>query len=191
MRLSNCICTDSKVNGVPFSAKIIEPKGNNNARTLRKLKRICYIVVHNTGNSSPSAGDENHAVYLQNVENADRDYISWHITVDCDSATQHAPFNEVTYHAGDGANGRGNAEGIGIEICENKNYPQAEENGIKIICALMKEFDIPIERVLPHRYFAPKKKLCPHLILKDQKHWRSNWCAFQARVMREYEEIYG
>ena len=191
MRLNNHICTDKCVCGVPFSAKIIKPCGANNARVLKKLRKINYICVHNTGNTSISAGDEAHASYLQNVENVDKDYVSWHITVDCDSATQHLPFDEMGYHAGDGSTGSGNAESIGIEICENKNYPQAEINGIKIICALMHEYKIPIERVLPHRYFAPRKKLCPHLILKSQKHWRSNWCSFQARVMREYEEMFG
>jgi hypothetical protein len=190
MNLTDYICRDKAVNGVNFAAKIISPRGKNNARTMEKLRGIKYIVVHNTGNSAATAGDESHASYMQNVENADKDYVSWHITVDSDSATQHLPFNEVGYHAGDG-NGSGNHEGIGIEIAENKNYPACEQNGIKIICALMHDFNIPIDRVLPHRYFSPVKKLCPSRILRQQGTWQADWKAFQTRITAEYNAIYG
>lgn len=190
MKLDKYVCKDTVVNGVKFTAKIVNPKGKNNVRSLEKLRGINYITVHNTGNSSATAGDENHAVYLQNVEDADSAYVSWHITVDADSATQHLPFDEVGFHAGDGK-GNGNRESIGIEIAENKNYPKCEANGIKIICALMKQFNIPIERVKPHRYFATNKKLCPWRILKSQATWEKDWAGFQYKIMFVYNSIYG
>ncbi len=189
MNLENHVCKDSIVNGVKYTAKIVESKGIKNVRTLEKLKGINYIVVHNTGNSAPSAGDEMHAIYIQNVENADKDCVSWHLTVDDDSATQHLPFDEVGYHAGDGK-GVGNTQGIGIEIAENKDYPNCEANGIKLICALMHEYNIPIERVLPHRYFATNKKLCPGRILKSQATWERDWKVFQNRILQEYVRLY-
>ena len=147
MNLKNHVCTDKSVNSIKFTADLIEPKGKNNARTLQKLKADPFIVVHNTGNTSQNAGDENHADYLQNVENADTTYVSWHITVDADSATQHLPFDEVGYHAGDGS-GNGNRRGIGIEIAENRDYAVSEANGIKIICALMHDYKVPIDSYL-------------------------------------------
>jgi N-acetylmuramoyl-L-alanine amidase CwlA/peptidoglycan hydrolase-like protein with peptidoglycan-binding domain len=180
---------ENTINGVKYTEKIIEPSGIANVRTLKPMNPK-YIIVHNTGNAAASAGDEAHAVYLQNLEKADKEYVSWHVTVDCDSATQHLPFNEMGYHAGDGAEGDGNQNGIGIEIAENKDYPAAEENGIKIICHLMKEFGITIDRVWPHRKFARNKKLCPHLILKSQATWEKDWSAFRSRIMEEYEKLY-
>lgn len=189
MNLVDNVCNDKEVNGIPFSAKIVSPKGAANARTLKKLRSKSYIVVHNTGNTASSAGDEAHANYIQNVENADTSYVSWHITVDCDSATQHLPFDEVGFHAGDGK-GDGNYASIGIEIAENKNYEQAEQNAIRIICALMKKFNISVDNVLPHRFFATNKKLCPHKILKSQNTWNSDWKKFQEKVATIYDNIY-
>lgn len=189
MNLVDNICKDDKVNGIPFKAKIISPKGATNARTLKKLRSKSYIVVHNTANTAPSACDEAHANYLQNVENADTSYVSWHITVDCDSATQHLPFDEVGFHAGDGK-GDGNYASIGVEIAENKNYNQAEQNGIRIICALMRRFNITVDKVLPHRYFASNKKLCPRKILRSQNTWQSDWKKFQQKVEAMYDTIY-
>lgn len=190
MNIQNHICTDNTVNGVPFEARIIRGKGEKNSRTFRKLLGINYICVHNTGNSSFTAGADNHSSYMQNVENSDKDYLSWHITVDAQKAIQHIPFDEVTWHAGDGSNGNGNTQAISIEIAENKDYPQCEENAIKVICALMKEYSIPIERVQPHRYFSPVNKLCPWKILKTQSTWKSDWKAFQERILSEYNRLY-
>lgn len=181
MNIINGVIQDSTIAGIKFTAKILTPKGVRNARTLVPLNQPLHIIVHNTGNTDFSAGDEAHAAYAQSVENADQTYLSWHFTVDADSITQHLPLNEHGWHAGDG-NGIGNMNGIGIEIAENKDYPACEANGIKLIQALMEQFNIPLDRVQPHRKFSSVKKLCPWRILKSQATWESDWKAFQQRI---------
>lgn len=190
MNIQNGIIQDSNIGGVPFTPMIVTPKGKRNVRTLKQLLTSDhdpeYIVVHNTGNAASTANDAAHSRWLQNVENADVQYVSVHMFVDKDSCVQTCPLNEVTYNAGDGGSGKGNARSLSIEICENDDYPAAESNGIKLVVAFMKQFNIPIDRVQPHRYFASNKKLCPHRILKSQATWESDWKKFQQRIMAVY-----
>lgn len=180
----NGIIKDKYINGLKVNVDIIKSKGIANVRTLRPMKPL-GLTIHNTGNSGKNSGDENHALYLQNVENADSAYVSWHITVDENSMTQHLPFNECGYHAGDGANGYGNSKTIGIEIAEasNQNYAKCEENAIKVIRYLMKEYGFKIENIQPHRKYSSIRKLCPWRILKTEKDWQKNWKAFQDRIV--------
>ena len=177
-----------KLNGVEFFNKIVAPKGKENVRTLEKMVPK-YLVVHNTANTASGADDLSHAKYLQNLEDADKTYVSWHLTVDSDSCTKHLPFEEQGYHAGDGK-GRGNTQGIGIEITENKDYSKAEDNALNVICFLMKAYNITTDRVLPHRYFATSKKLCPRKILMSQATWQKDWSVFQKRIEERYKLLY-
>ena len=187
MKISNGIVQDSSIGGVPLVSMIVSPSGKNNVRTLKSLSTSdgnpYYIVVHNTGNPAASATARAHYSWLQGVETNESSYVSVHFFVDENEVVQTCPVNEITYHAGDGSTGKGNSQGLSIEICENKNYEAAEANAIKVIKAFMEYFNIPIERVQPHRYFAPNKKLCPHLILKSESSWKSNWSAFQQRIL--------
>lgn len=177
-----------KINGVAFYDKTVIPKGKKNVRTLEKMVPK-YLVVHNTANTASGADDLSHAKYLQNLEDADKTYVSWHLTVDSDSCTKHLPFEEQGYHAGDGK-GRGNTQGIGIEIAENKDYSKAEDNALNVICFLMKAYNITTDRVLPHRYFATSKKLCPRKILMSQATWQKDWSVFQKRIEERYKLLY-
>lgn len=181
MEIKEGIIEDKTIQGIKFEHKVIKPKGKANARTLTPITKPIYIVVHNTANTSPTAGADNHAIYMQNIENADKTYLSWHFTVDESKIIQHLPLTEHGWHSGDG-NGKGNKNGIAIEIAENKNYKKCEENAIKLIVELMNEFKVPIDRIQPHRYFAASKKLCPRNILKSEKTWKSDWKAFQSRI---------
>ncbi len=187
MIISNGIVQDKTIGGVPLVSSIVSPKGSRNVRTLKPLSTSDgnprYIVVHNTGNSASSADARAHYSWLQGVEDNDSSYVSVHFFVDEDEVIQTCPITEITYHAGDGSTGKGNSQGLSIEICENHNYQKAEQNAIQVIRALMDYFGIPIDRVQPHRYFAPNKKLCPHLILGSESAWRSNWSAFQQRIL--------
>jgi N-acetylmuramoyl-L-alanine amidase len=124
------IIQDKFIDGIPVKLAIIEPSGNANVRILIPMTQIIGITNHNTGNSSPGATAESHAKYFQNVENADQNYVSAHLFVDCDCIIQILPLNEIAYHAGDGK-GNGNYHTLSIEICENKNNEVAEDNAKK------------------------------------------------------------
>ena len=65
-----------------------------------------------------------------------------------------------TWHCGDGKGKYGitNSNSIGIEICINSdgNYNIAFQNAVELTKHLMKELNIPIERVVRH-YDASRK----------------------------------
>lgn len=164
-----------EIYGVPVTVNLVEPKGKRNVRTFMPLKEPYYISVHDTQNYASSAGDEMHAKYIQNVENEDSAYVSWHITVDEDSITQHIPLFELTYNSG---SKWGNKCTISIEICVNGDFSKAMENALKVIIFLQEELCIPNEKVKPHYYFADNKKLCPKHILISESKAESNWGIF-------------
>ena len=99
-----------------------------------------YITIHDTANKSKGAGAEMHNRYVHNVAPNP----SWHFTVDDKAIYQHLPLNENGWHAGDGTNGTGNRQSIGIEICENRdgNRAQAEKNAAWLTAKLLKDFGL-------------------------------------------------
>ena len=161
------IIQDKEIDGIPVKIAIVQPRGKANVRTLVKMREVIGITNHNTANTAPTAGDEAHARYLQNVENADSAYVSVHLFVDDDSITQCVPLDEMCYHAGDG-NGNGNRKTIAIEICENRNYTKAEENAQKLNAALLLTY--PNLKIFKHQDWSGK--FCPRKILARPNGWQ-------------------
>ncbi|MGM8213930.1 peptidoglycan recognition protein family protein [Virgibacillus sp. W0430] len=122
-----------------------------------------YITVHNTANTSKGANAEMHSRYLLN--GASGRSVGWHYTVDDQGIYQHLPTNENGWHAGDGSNGKGNRQSIGIEICENKDgyFEKAIKNAQALIKQLMQEHNIPLSNVVTHKHWSGKN--CPRLLL--------------------------
>ena len=173
------IIQDKEIDGIRVNIAIVQPRGKRNVRTLVKMKEIIGITNHNTANTAPTADDEAHARYLQNVENADSAYVSVHLFVDDDSITQCVPLDEFCYHAGDG-NGDGNRKTIAIEICENRNYPQAEANAQKLNAALLLTY--PNLKVFKHQDWSGK--FCPRKILARP----NGWAEFTAGIAKLVED---
>lgn len=117
------------------------------------------IVVHNTANDA-SANNEIKYMISNNNE------VSFHIAVDDKEAVQGIPFDRNTWNAGDG-NGKGNREGISVEICYSKSggdrFIKAEQNAAKLIAQLLKERGWGIDKVTKHQDYS--KKYCPHRTL--------------------------
>lgn len=153
------IIQNKEIFGIPVKINIIEPSGNRNVRTLIPMNEVIGQTAHNTGNTHPTAGDEMHAKYFQNVEDADQYYVGAHIFVDEDSLTQLIPLNEVVYHAGDGF-GDGNRKTISVEICESKNYEKCEHNGKLVLASLNMYYGGDL---FPHMKW--NGKYCPRRIL--------------------------
>ncbi|MEI3508731.1 MAG: N-acetylmuramoyl-L-alanine amidase [Bacilli bacterium] len=118
------------------------------------------IVVHNTANDA-SANNE-----ISNMINNNNE-VSFHIAVDDKEAVQGIPLNRNAWHAGDGNKGKGNREGIAIEICYSKSggdrFIKAEQNAAKLIAQLLKERNWGIDKVTKHQDYS--KKYCPHRTL--------------------------
>ena len=130
-----------------------------------------YIAVHNAGNAGATGKTNAHYVVNQN------EYKSWHFTIGNEEIYQHLPITESGWHAGDGVNGKGNRESIGVEIAEVYG---AERTAVKFIAELMKATSIGIENVLPHKYFSGKN--CPRLILP-------HWDRFIDDIKKELGEV--
>ena len=173
------IIQDEEIDGIPIKIAIVQPKGLPNVRTMTKMREVIGITNHNTANTAPTAGDEAHARYLQNVENADSAYVSVHLFVDDDSITQCVPLDEMCYHAGDGG-GDGNRKTIAIEICENRNYEKAEENARKLNAALLLTY--PHLKIFKHQDWSGK--FCPRKILARPNGWQE----FTAGIVKLVED---
>lgn len=120
---------------------------------------LTRIVVHNTANDA-SANNEVKYMITNNNE------VSFHIAVDDVEAVQGIPFDRNTWNAGDGK-GKGNMEGLSIEICYSKSggerFIKAEQNAAKLIAQLLKERGWGIDRVTKHQDY--NGKYCPHRTL--------------------------
>lgn len=117
------------------------------------------IVVHNTANDASAA---NEIAYMTNNNNE----TSFHYAVDDKQIVQGIEENRNAWHASDG-NGKGNREGIAIEICYSKSggdrFIKAEQNAVDLIVDILKRYDWGIDKVTKHQDYT--NKYCPHRTL--------------------------
>ena len=122
------------------------------------------IVIHNTANDASAANEI--AYMLSNSKET-----SFHFAVDDKEIVQGIDLNRNAWHASDG-NGKGNREGIAIEICYSKSggerWLKALENAAELTAKLLKDYGWGIDRVTKHADYTDKH--CPHRIL-DEYGW--------------------
>ena len=122
------------------------------------------IVIHNTANDASAANEI--AYMLSNNKET-----SFHFAVDDKEIVQGIELNRNAWHASDG-NGKGNREGIAIEICYSKSggerWLRALENAAELTAKLLKDYGWGIDRVTKHADYTDKH--CPHRIL-DEYGW--------------------
>lgn len=118
------------------------------------------IVVHNTAND---ASARNEIAYMIGNDQE----VSFHYAVDDKEVVQGIPENRNAWHCGDGASGKGNREGVAIEICYSKSggdrFIQAEKNAVDLIVSLLKKYNWGIDKVTKHQDYSGK--YCPHRTL--------------------------
>jgi hypothetical protein len=108
----------------------ILPLGSPN-RPATKLPAVgpLFIVVHETGNSSPGADAPFHIRFLRSAE-ARQNLVSYHFSVDDRVIVQGLPLDEIGFHAGDGCDNPttdiGCFRSIGIEGCINAGADEAK-----------------------------------------------------------------
>lgn len=117
------------------------------------------IVVHNTANDASAI---NEIAYMTN-----NDYeTSFHYAVDDRMIVQGIEENRNAWHASDG-NGKGNREGIAIEICYSKSggdrFIKAEQNAVDLIVDILKRYGWSVNKVTKHQDYT--NKYCPHRTL--------------------------
>ena len=135
------------------------------------------IVVHNTAND---ASARNEVSYM--IRNTNQ--VSFHYAVDDKEIVQGIPTNRNSWNAGDGANGKGNREGISIEICYSKSggdrFIKAEQNAVKFIAKLLKQYGWGIDKVTKHQDYSGK--YCPHRTLD------MGWDRFIDMIKKEMDD---
>ena len=135
------------------------------------------IVVHNTAND---ASAENEVSYMT----SNKLKKSFHYAVDDIQAIQAVPENRNSWNAGDG-NGKGNREGISIEICYSKSggvkFTKAESNAVLLIVSILKRYKWDVDKVTKHQDYSGK--YCPHRTLD------LGWARFLNLILKEMEEM--
>lgn len=120
------------------------------------------IVVQNTANNASAANEINYMISNDNQ-------VSFHFAVDDQQIIQGIPLDRKAWHAGDGAEGTGNREGIAIEICYSKDdadldrFLAAEQRAADLIAQLLKERNWGLAQVTKHQDYSGK--YCPHRTL--------------------------
>lgn len=138
------------------------------------------IVIHNTANDA-SANDE--VAYMHRNKNK----VSFHFAVDDVEAIQALPLDRNSWNAGDGSSGRGNREGISIEICYSKSggdkWLKAVENAALLTASLLNKYGWGIDKVTKHQDYSGKH--CPHRIL-DEYGW-DNFINLVKKIIAEFQ----
>jgi len=160
------------------------PKGRRNRPGYKLVPR--YITIHDTANTNVGADAMTHARYLKSNAAAAIP-ASWHFTVDDRVIVQHLPLNENGWHAGDGANGPGNRQSIGIEICENRdgNRALAERNAAWLVAKLLKDYGLGLDRVKQHYDWSGKN--CPRVLRGRKGGWQGFLAAVESHLKTEAE----
>lgn len=121
------------------------------------------VVVHNTANDASADAEIR---YMNKSQAEGGRQTSFHYAVDDKEAVQGLPENRNGWHAGDG-NGKGNRQGIGIEICYSKSggdrFIKAEQNAAELVADILKRYGWGIDKVTKHQDYA--NKYCPHRTL--------------------------
>jgi N-acetylmuramoyl-L-alanine amidase len=133
------------------------------------------IVVHNTAND---ASANNEISYM----NSNNNQVSFHFAIDDKEVVQGLPLNVNGWHAGDGGAGKGNREGIGIEICYSKSggqkFIEAQKLAARFIAQLLTQYGWGMDKVTKHQDYSGK--YCPHRTL--DMGWDSFKSMIQAHV---------
>ena len=156
IKIKNGLITEFNISNIKFAQDLI-PKTNILARSQLPMKPT-HITLHNPASPGEPTAEEL-TEYIDNYHG----YKSWHLTVISNKVFQELPFIEVGWHAGDGYNGPGNRTSIALEIGEDEI---SEQTAKVFVAYLMKEYNIPIENVVPHKNWSGKN--CPAYTLQ---HW--------------------
>lgn len=118
------------------------------------------IVIHNTGND---ASARNEVYYMTRNDHS----TGFHYAVDDREIVQGIPENRNAFHAGDGSRGKGNREGLSIEICYSKSggerFTKAEKLAASFVASKLEQYGWGIDKVTKHQDYSGK--YCPHRTL--------------------------
>jgi N-acetylmuramoyl-L-alanine amidase CwlA len=166
------------VDGVPLHVSLLPEGAEGRPGTVRRVK---YVVIHETGNPAAGADAASHNRYLLS---GNAGTTSWHYTVDDHEIYQNLPDTEVGWHAGDREKkDGGNANGIGVELCINEDgdFEKTLKNGASLTAYLLRCYGLTLDDVKQHADFMEKD--CPQT-LRDTGRWQEFLSMVQAAMER-------
>lgn len=152
---------------------------------LENEENILWVIIHETGSTTVNTGAEVHAKLQVNNSLYGGREASWHYQVDDGKIYQ--SFNDIIscWHASDGSRtpGKGNANGIGIEMCVNADseYDVAMRNDARLVAHLLSTYKLSMLNIKQHYDMAPNGKPCPEQMRKNAR-----WFEFLTLISREY-----
>lgn len=178
------------INGVPFRKNLV-PSSKYNIKCPYPMNPK-KITIHCTDNQAPAANEINYMINNNNQT-------SYHIAIDEKEAVQGLPFNRNGWHAGDGRNGYGNRNTIGVEMCRSydrsrkttklneplkSQFSKTFENTIKVVAKLCIDLGIVANEsnIKQHRDWSGK--YCPRKILDDK-----SWNELVDGIIKEYNRL--
>ena len=179
-------------NGVPFRRMLVDSSKYSlkcpYAMTPKK------ITIHATDNQATA---NNEISYMRNNNSS----TSFHVAIDEKEAVQGLPYNRNGWHAGDGRNGYGNRNTIGIEMARsydrNRNTTRLNEplksqwektfnNTIKFVAQLCIDLGIVANKSNIKKHQDWSGKYCPKKILDDK-----TWDKLVNGIIKEYNRLTG
>lgn len=151
----------------------------NSANYGGQRNNIEYIVIHYTANDGDTA-EANANYFKNNVVKSSANYFC-----DDNDIVQSVPDNRIPYSVGGKKykNTKGgsfygkctNSNSLNIELCDTikdgkSNFSEATlNNAIELVKAKMKEYNIPIEKVI--RHYDVTGKVCPKPFVENELAW--------------------
>lgn len=144
----------------------------------RALKAVEFITIHCTGSYEKSADAASHAIYQYGGSGGKK--ASWHYTVDAKEIWQSFDDNQQCWHAGDGNNGAGNFNSIGVEICVNDkaSFDKACDNAAWLSAKLLKKHKLSLDKIVQHNRWSGKN--CPKELRSGE--WGISWNSFMKKI---------
>jgi len=179
-------------NGVPFRQVLVDSSKYSlkcpYAMTPKK------ITIHATDNQATA---NNEISYMRNNNSS----TSFHVAIDEKEAVQGLPFNRNGWHAGDGRNGYGNRNTIGVEMCRSydrnrkttrlneplkSQWEKTFNNTIKFVAQLCVDLGIVANKSNIKKHQDWSGKYCPRKILDDK-----TWDKLVNGIIEEYNRLTG
>ncbi|MEM7396937.1 MAG: N-acetylmuramoyl-L-alanine amidase, partial [Verrucomicrobiota bacterium] len=122
-----------------------------------------HLTIHGTANLHSTAMNErDNMARAGNTRQA-----SFHLVVDQKEAIECIPLSEVALHAGDGGNGTGNRNSIGMEICESGDRKKTLDNAISLAAKVLRDKKWDSTALKIHKDWSGKN--CPRILI-DSAH---------------------
>ena len=155
------------------------------------INKPVYIVIHETDNTDIGADAKRHYRYFNGGDRG----TSAHYVVDDKQVIQLVEHNVQSWHNGKKYVSNpavpqcNNSNSIGIEICVNQDgdYSKSVAHAVELTKKLMKELNIPVDRVI--RHYDSCGKQCPAKMLREPKIWSDFKKAIQGvQIDKDYEK---